>query len=421
METLPVLAMMTVAACAPGAGRVAPSVPLGPPQTPLSQIRDEPGRFRGSTVHTSGRLEAFGAAPEGTWMELAPAAGGKPLVLVMTAATAPGTLDSWRGKKLELGLLVESPMILADGRRGVRATPLEVSTAIEPAASTAMPKELEEHLAKLPEAAVAVRTELFADPGLPSFSTDAPARVTLLDPDLKTPVWTEPRSVSLDRSGAPSSPSYRYRALDRSTDGAEREIVCRFRVENGRLRSVAYDETVRNPAGAVTYENHLDFVNGEGYDPLSGKKYPWPKNVYAAPCLPFAVTGFPLDGTRIVSFHLWSDWDTFTPVDVALDGPDRVSVPAGDFAAVRLRMNVNRERLVGSLALPMPQAYDMARDAIDQMKPPDTLYWLSARPPHLWLRTEGPMGPPGTSRGILERTALTAPERAALETSPAAD
>jgi hypothetical protein len=183
-----------------------------------------------------------------------------------------------------------------------------------------------------------------------------------------------------------------------SQDGGARESVCRFRVEGGSLRSVAYDETLRRPDRKVVSEEHLDFVNGEALDKISGKSFHWPKNIYAA----------------AVNFFMWSDYDPFTTMYAILDGRERITVPAGTFDCFRLRMNVNTEHIIRSLELPMPQAYDMARDIAGQMRPEDTIFWYTAAPPHLFVKRQGAMGPPGTSRGIVERTVLSPGARAAL-------
>ena len=62
-------------------------------------------------------------------------------------------------------------------------------------------------------------------------------------------------------------------------------------------------------------------------------------------------------------------------------------------------MNLNDEKTLRSLDLPMPQAYDMAREIIGQMRPVDSIFWIASGAPHDLVRFEGPTVFGGDLRG----------------------
>ncbi|MGH7819659.1 MAG: hypothetical protein ACREQ9_07795 [Candidatus Binatia bacterium] len=412
------LAAALAAACAPGGGRTPPTVPLGlgGEKTPLSEIRNDPERFVGKTVATSGRVEDLGTSGGARWIDLADASGGGRATFLIAATAEAGALEGTVGREVELEVSIDGTAVLEDGRRAVRVTPLQILTSIRRFDTpTAIPSELEEQLAKLSESTRNGRATTFRDPDLhPAPDRDVTIRVHHLDPELRKPLFSIPGPAWVERSGTAAAPGYVFRSVARSEDGGTMEVACAFRVEEGALRSTAYEEIMKKPDGAVVSEERLDFLNGEAVDPLSGKSFRWPPNIYAASCLPFALAGFPLGEAAYVDFFLWSDYDPFTAMVAAFDGRETVAVAAGSFDCFRVRMRVNTEKIIRSLELPMPQAYDMARDIAGQLTPPDTIYWYTAAKPHLFIRMQGPLGAPGTTPGIVERTRLSDAERAAL-------
>ncbi|MGH7858869.1 MAG: hypothetical protein ACREQY_16200 [Candidatus Binatia bacterium] len=413
-----VLATLLAAGCAPGAGRTPPTVPLGfgAQKTPLAEIRNDPGRFIGKTVTTGGRVENLGMSGNASWIDLADLSGGGRVVFLITASAEGGALEGTVGREIELQIAIDGTAVLEDGRRAVRVTPLQILSSVRRFdAPAAIPSELQGELAKLSAAMKDGRTSMFRDPAAPPTSNpEMMIQVRHLDPGLQTPFFSIPGPASIDRSESTEGPGYRYRSVARSEDGGTMETTCAFRVEDGALRSLGYEEVMKKPDGAVVRRERLDFVNGEAFDKLSGKSFRWPRNIYAAPCLPFAFSGFPLGEAAYVDFFLRSDYDPFTAMVAAFDGRETVSVPAGTFDCFRIRMNVNTEKIIGSLDLPMPQAYDMARDIAGQLKPADSIFWYTAAKTHLFIRMQGPLGAPGTTRGVVERTRLSDEERAAL-------
>ncbi|MBM4244301.1 MAG: hypothetical protein FJ148_10865 [Deltaproteobacteria bacterium] len=91
-----------------------------------------------------------------------------------------------------------------------------------------------------------------------------------------------------------------------------------------------------------------------------------------------------------------------------LDGRETAEVAAGTFDTFRVRMNVDERRTIGKLALPTSQGYDVARNVVAQMRPPDTRMWLTTSAPHVVVRTFTVPGPPGTSPCTIEPATLDA-------------
>src|SRR5262249_39654577 len=84
------------------------------------------------------------------------------------------------------------------------------------------------------------RASFFRDPELTSGTFAPEVRVKFLDPTAERPEWSVPGPTTVERSGPEDAPSYRVTNVTRSDDGRAKESDCRFRVEDGNLRSVAY-------------------------------------------------------------------------------------------------------------------------------------------------------------------------------------
>ena len=91
--------------------------------------------------------------------------------------------------------------------------------------------------------------------------------------------------------------------------------------------------------------------------------------------------------------------------DTWLHGRPRVAAPR-TFDAYQVRMNVDEKRVLGKLALPSYQGYEIARDVLAQMRQPDTRLWFTASTPHVAVRTETVPGPPGTTRCTIEAATI---------------
>jgi len=392
----------------------------------LADIARQPQAFSHRTVLSRGWVIDSGTVPEGTWVQLAVSgdalarARGNPAaaadaVIVLFAAGGAEQLDDLRGKELEMMLRIEEPVVLGDGRAAVRALPLQLAATTRFASEAAREPP--------PEALVyapgPVSGGFFRDPQVPaSRSTEPVVKFTFLEPDLRRPFWYVPGPVTIEKTGT-EEPEYRFTSVTKSEDGDARESTCRFRVERGNLRSVAYDEVRRDPGGKPLEEEHLDFLSGTVMDKVTGARAPWPENIYAGPCLGLALHGYPFHEQRVLNFFLWSEYEPTAAMSLVLDGTEPVTVPAGTFDCYRIRMNVDTERMLRRLVLPSEQGYQMARDIADQMRPADTVLWLTTDWPHTVVKVEGSMGPPGTSRSVMELLELDADARAGLGTSGA--
>ena len=379
--------------CAPGAGLSGPEVSLGSVAIPLADIRADPQRFVGQTITTRGTVVTTERSSGSPWIDLVDTKEGGRLTFLLAATAEAGAFEEMIGKTIDLMLSVDGTASLEDGRSAVRVTPLQIIASM---------RRFDEPQELTPEMSMkSRRATMFRDPGAQSEEITVTGRY--LDPDLQKPLFERAGPSRVERSGTSASPAYLYSATAFATDGARQDVNCRFRVENGDLRSVSYDETVRKPDGSQASTQRIDFLNGKGFDKVSGKSFPWPRNIYAAPCLPFAMRGFPLGKAAVVDFFLWSDYDPFSAMFAALDGEEPLSGPSGLVAAARIRMNLNDEKTLRSLDLPMPQAYDMAREIIGQMRPVDSIFWIASGAPHDLVRFEGPTGAPGSTRVVVER------------------
>lgn len=394
----------------------------------MAQIAEHPEALRDQAVLSRGWVVDAGQTAEGLWVELAVSkaalarvqdhhsAPGDTALLLLPAGGAPDLFGDLHGKELEMLIRVEQRTTLADGRTAVRAFPLQVAamTRFGAPAQREIPSEA---LESVKEAGKRQRRAagFFRDPNLPSSRTREPVyRVTFLDEKLRRPFWYLPGPVTTERTGSPAAPEYRFASLTRSEDGHSKEAVCAFRVEDRFLRNIAYDETVRDPSGVQVSAQHFDFVSGTMMDKVTGVRRPWPENIYAPACLGFALAGYPFDQQRNLSFFIWSEYEPTAPMDAVLDGVEQVTVPAGTFDCYRIRMNVDTERMMQRLVLPSEQAYALARGVAEQMRPADSVMWLTTAWPHVVIKTEGPMGPPGTSPAVMELVDMEPQTRAAI-------
>jgi hypothetical protein len=99
---------------------------------------------------------------------------------------------------------------------------------------------------------------------------------------------------------------------------------------------------------------------------------------------------------------VWTDIEPAAPMLAIVDGVERVTVPAGTFDAHRVRMRFDEKAYLARLKLPADVGYDIARSMMEQLRLPSTVFWVNVAKPRRILRTEGPLGPPGTTRGIVE-------------------
>jgi hypothetical protein len=242
----------------------------------------------------------------------------------------------------------------------------------------------------------------FADPAVPASSSRPEVRYTCQDSGRRGPRFHLQGPLIVERAGSEPGPTYRFVTSLAADDGAVRQSECRFHVEDGTLRSDGLDDRVVEADGTVHDENHLDFRSGTYLEKSTGARGPWPANIYPSPCLGFVLGGFPLGEAERVRFSVWSEYDAATPMFAAVEAREPIQTSAGTFDAYRVRMNVDDNRVIGKLALPSAQGYAIARDMLAQMRPPDTIMWLTEAAPHVVVRTVTVPGGPGTASCTIE-------------------
>jgi hypothetical protein len=149
-----VLLLAAAAGCAGPQGLFsAPDPRRAQGEVPLADIIERPQDYDDWIVATRGFVVATGSVEGGTWIELAPskeklvqvlagvqtqktldAVNRKTIVLLFPVAAMPGSLDDLHAREVELRLHVGASAVLPDGRQVLGATPLEVTTAMEPLA-----------------------------------------------------------------------------------------------------------------------------------------------------------------------------------------------------------------------------------------------------------------------------------------------
>jgi len=391
-------------------------VASGPGQSgaTLGDVARRPQAFVGQTVDVQGWLVSTQTTASGTIVDVAvseealrraqagQAGPDDRVAWLLPAGHDSAPLDAIRGAELRLIGRVEETTTTADGRALLRISPIQLLTRT--------PTHLESSPIGPGERAI-----FFGDPRLPSSRAEPMVRFMFLRPELPRPLWYLPGTVTIEHTGSADAPRYTFRSEVRREDGgATRESSCGFVAENGNLRSVSYDETVFDAAGKLGEQQHLDFATGKFFDKASGREFPWPQNIYAGPCLGFALSGFPFADRRAVDFYLWNEFDAATPMWAVVDGTESVSVPAGVFDCYRVRMNANQRQILRDLALPTEQAADIARSIIADARQPDSLLWMTTAWPHIVVKTEGLVGSPGTSPAVMEVVKLDRPTRAVL-------
>jgi hypothetical protein len=416
------LHLIGCAGCAPASPSLTSDLPLagidGAREIPVDGLAGAPAGLGGDLVRTRGNLVAAGRVDEGVWLEIEPPdRPGAATRLMVPPGDAAETLLGYAGREITLAMTVVGPRGLSDGRPALEIVPVQYAarfTAAAPASRDAT--DLQD---QVDAAAAGVSRDLgrgeagfIGDPEHASSTEELAYQTRFLDPELARPRFSLAGPRSIERSGEPAAPRYRYTAITRSEAAEVRSSVCEFRVVDGRLRSVSYEEAVRDSAERIVSRREIDF-SGTYRDKTTATDVPWPVDVYPAPCLELVLVAFPFATDKLVRFHVWTELEPAAPMTAIIDGIERVTVPAGTFDAYRVRMRFDEEAYLARLALPAQAGKDIARSMMEQLRLPHTVFWVSVAKPRRILRTEGPLGPPGITRGVVElaTTPATVPDR----------
>ena len=126
---------------------------------------------------------------------------------------------------------------------------------------------------------------------------------------------------------------------------------------------------------------------------------------WAGPLL-LAMVGTPLVGASEVGPELarlvWSRGGEATTADLPDTFLDEF-VAAGDPS--RCRTMVDRLLDAGAdrvILVTNPAGIRSTLSMVEQLRPQDSVLWITKDAPHLVVKTEGPLGPPGITRGVVE-------------------
>ncbi len=246
--------------------------------------------------------------------------------------------------------------------------------------------------------------DFFADPALKPWESVEPLhRLSILAPGLVNNKFIEPGPSALARSrDAKGREVLDHRSVARATDGSRRAIRCVYRVEDGRLRNVAWGSVDLAPDGSRSKEVWVDFEKDTFHDTWSARRKSFPANTYAAACLGTAISGFPFGNSAVVRFWVWGGSGMPVPLYVWADGRSTILTPAGDQPVRRLRVGLDVRRVARQIDLP-EQWRRGAEAAAESWYAGDADYWLAETAPRHVLRFEGPLGPPGSPRVRIER------------------
>lgn len=310
----------------------------------------------------------------------------------------PGPLDGGTqlvpGKEWEVIARLDRPVQLGDGRAAI---------AVMPDALVKTPGLPSEQ--KPTDVVVRVAgADFLRDPGLVPYESDEPLyRVTVLDPGkgVERDFLTPGRSALAEAKDSAGRTMYNAIRIDRADDGRERTTSCIFRNEAGRLRNVAYAEVEMDAAGNRVDETSIDLESDQFNDTWSARKRDFEPNTYAATCLGTAIAGFPIEDA-VVRFYVYGGTGLPIPVYAYVDGEETVSVRGRPERAKRIRIGLDVRQAARNVDVPEVWR-DRAEAAGEVWFAGETTYWIAAEPPHLMLRFEGPLGPPGSPEARIER------------------
>lgn len=93
----------------------------------------------------------------------------------------------------------------------------------------------------------------------------------------------------------------------------------------------------------------------------------------------------PFDGATSFPAHVLSNEPRLYSVNFEMRGQERVKTPAGEFAAYKVQM------------VPQLGVLNVVRSFFSK-----AFFWFTVKPPHFWVRYEGPENGPGTPDIIME-------------------
>ncbi len=312
-----------------------------------------------------------------------------PDVLERAERLTPGT--DW-----EVIARLDRPVQLADGRSAIAVMPdILVKTPGLPAEQK--PTDV---------VAMVVGETMLIDPPLAPYEAEEPLyRMRITDPGKGVKrEFTEPRASALAAAKDDQGRTM-YNAIrtDRAADGRERTTSCIFRNDGGKLRMIEFGEVEVDPAsGQRSNETSINLENEQFNDTWSARKRSFEPNTYAGTCLATAISGFPLDGAKVVRLYVYGGRGIPVPVYAYVDGEETLDVRGRPERATRIRMGLDVRQT--SKSIDVPEVWRQHAEAGSEVWfGGESSYWIASAPPHEMLKFEGALGPPGSPEAVVER------------------
>lgn len=363
---------------------------------------------KGMVVRTVGRLTSARTAAGHVALTLESIEQpGAVVTLVVRPGPDAETLASYRGRVVTLAAAVDGTVPLPGGGTALEISPLQYAARFDPTRApdpevADLQETVDEVASEFTQDAARHRARFAGEPSAAATVDELDYELHYLDSHLDRPRWSLAGSRSIERTRAGGVSEYRYTIVTPATRGDETQtVVCEFRVEGGDLRAKSMHETVRDASERITQERRIDF-SGTYRDKARATDVPWPENIYPAPCLELVLMGLPFESKRLLNLAVWTDLEPNAPMNAIIDGIETISVPAGTFRAYRVRMRFDEEAYLARLGLPMQIGYEIARSMMEQLRQAHSIFWVSVERPRHVLRVQGPLGPPGITRGVIE-------------------
>lgn len=175
-----------------------------------------------------------------------------------------------------------------------------------------------------------------------------------------------------------------------------REVYIMKREEKTARGDHVYWDFIMNPENFSLIHVDKVVVTREGRQLLEerheyeGHFYPYPANTYHFFTLPVAVNAMDLKpGARNDCYFIFSPEMTPWHVWLVVEGEEAVTVPAGTFECLKIKIEINYEEMVGR--------WGAIGGLLLKSLMPDYHLWVEKEPPHAMVRMQGKFGPPGAS------------------------
>jgi hypothetical protein len=394
------LALAFVVLATAAAAEELPAPKAGAIPLELGQIADAKGpelalsgsilKLAGNRVRFTGEVADLGETGAGESFLQLEEGGDEVLLRLPGPLEDPSRLE--RGKTWEVIVRLDRRVTLADGRSAIAVGPdVLVKTPAPPG---------EVHPGDV--IVTVAGEEMFEDPGLKPWMSEEPLyRLRITKPGTGQYLRPAESAMAFEKDeGGRSTIDYRVNAS--AEDGRKRSNRCVFRVEGKQLRNVAFGAVELSPTGQQLRHEWIDFERDRYHDTWSARKKPFPKNIYAAECLGYAIAGFPFDRAKVMRFYVWGGRGNPIPLYGFVDGEETISARGGEERAKIVRVGLDVRQVARDIDL--PEMWRRGAEAAgESWHQGDSRYWLAVRDPKVVLRFQGPFGAPGSAEGELER------------------